>query len=164
MNKFVSKTNRAFTLVEVLVVVIVLGILAVVAIPNFAKAKDESSDGIRLTQMRAVADALEKYYGKYDAYPVSNGWSGDAPTYGGKGYEGASGYIPNLAPEFLKSLPQDPTVVPVKGKGYLYRSNGRDYKMLAHQTPKSYDPEHPLYDPKRPTWAWMISTPNARNW
>ncbi len=158
------KTHHAFSLIEILIVVIVLGILTALVIPKFANAKDSSSDGVRKAHMRAVEKALEQYYGKYDYYPVSHGWSGDAPSYGGKGYTGPDGYIPGLAPEFLKELPQDPTVTPAGGKGYLYRSNGRDYKFLAHQTPKSYGPDQQYYDHRRKTWAWMISTPGGRDW
>src|SRR5437868_4840092 len=43
-----KKTNRGFTLVEILIVVIILGILAAIVIPQFANA---SSDA-RLTNLR----------------------------------------------------------------------------------------------------------------
>ncbi|MBL4809828.1 MAG: prepilin-type N-terminal cleavage/methylation domain-containing protein [Phycisphaerales bacterium] len=159
-----QNTRRGFSLIEILIVVIVLGILAAIVVPNFARAKDKSGDGIRKTHLRAVENALEQYYGKHDYYPVSPGWSGDAPNYGGKGYVGDNGYIPGLAPYFLKELPQDPTVTPTAGRGYLYRSDGKNYKFLLHQTPKTFDDDNPFVDPRRSTYSWAVYTSGGKNW
>lgn len=40
-----AKMNRAFTLVEILIVVVILGILAAVVIPQFVNASDEAQVG-----------------------------------------------------------------------------------------------------------------------
>jgi type II secretion system protein G len=156
---------RGFTLLEVLVVVVVLGILAAIMTPSIASARREARDSRRTQDMKAVEKALEMYINDWGVYPIVSGWSADAPSYGGHGYTGATGYIPGLAPDYIIELPRDPNgAFPQGGRGYLYASNGFDYKFLAHQTPDAFPADNPLLDPVRPTWAWAIYTPGARNW
>jgi type II secretory pathway pseudopilin PulG len=134
-------------------------------VPEFSKARGDTMDGAREAAMHNVAKALESYYSRHGRYPTTGGqWSGDTSSYGGKGY-GADGYIPGLVPEFIKSLPRDPDKnYPAAGKGYLYRSDGANYKFLAWNTPTVFSENHPLYDPVRPTSSWQISTFGAKNW
>jgi type II secretory pathway pseudopilin PulG len=148
-----------------LIVVVVIGILMAVVVPQFSKARTDTQDTKREADLRAVEKALEAYSMKYGVYPPSGGtWSGDTSSYGGKGY-GADGYIPGLVPEFLPQLPRDPNpAYPVAGRGYLYRSNGTDYKFLAWNTPTACPPDHPLFDPTRPTTSWQVSSYGGKNW
>ncbi len=67
-----SKNNAGFTLVEILIVVIILGVLAAVAIPQFSSSTDDaqlSALDMTLTEMR---NAIELYYHQHGAvYPGS---------------------------------------------------------------------------------------------
>lgn len=150
---------RGFTLVEVLVVVVVLGILAAIIVPQATSARVDARNGARQADMINVGKALELYNSDFGVYPISPNWSGDTPAYGGKGYEGPDAYIPNLCPTYMKLLPRDPNPSYPRGDfGYLYRTDGTgmEFKFLAHRTPEYYSPDHSLYDPVRPTWAWAI--------
>ncbi|HYF14415.1 MAG TPA: prepilin-type N-terminal cleavage/methylation domain-containing protein [Phycisphaerales bacterium] len=160
------RNARGFTLVEILVVVIVLGILAAIIVPNVSSGRTDARMGARETQMREVEKALEMYNNDNGVYPsTSNAWWGDCPSYGGRPYSGPTGYIPDLAPDYMAQLPRDPNpAYPVADRGYLYRSNGTDFKFLAYRTPERFSANHPLYDPARPTTAWQISTTGAVNW
>ena len=158
---------RGFTLIELLVVIVVLGILAAIIVPQAGSARVDARNGARETDMRNVGKALEMYNGDFGVYPISPGWSGDAPAYGGKGYEGPNAYIPNLSPTYMKVLPRDPNPsYPRSDYGYLYRTDGTgmEFKLLAHRTPEAFSPDHPMYDPARPTFAWAIYSPGGRDY
>ncbi|MFZ4574891.1 MAG: type II secretion system protein [Phycisphaerales bacterium] len=54
--------SRAFTLVEILIVVVILGILAAIAVPQFASATGEAQQVATLDQLQKVRSALAVYY------------------------------------------------------------------------------------------------------
>ena len=158
--------RRAFTLVELIVVIVILGILAALLAPRLTSASDEAKQSRRMADLTTVEAALRDYHMKNGVYPSTGGaWWGDAPNYGGKDYQGANAYIPDLVPDYLPMLPKDPDAAyPSGAYGYLYRSNGTDYKLLAHRTPTEYPDDHRFYDPNRPTHAWQVSSPGGYNW
>ena len=67
-------TNRSarsgFTLVEILIVVIILGILAAIVIPQFASASNDARKNSLMSQMQLVRSQLSLYALEHrDAYP-----------------------------------------------------------------------------------------------
>lgn len=65
-------TRRAFTLIELLIVVAIIAILAAIAVPNFLLAQTRAKASRAVSDQRTIATALETYAvdsnGKYPAY------------------------------------------------------------------------------------------------
>ncbi|MCC5875650.1 MAG: prepilin-type N-terminal cleavage/methylation domain-containing protein [Candidatus Sumerlaeia bacterium] len=64
-----SNFSRAFTLIELLIVVAIIAILAAIAVPNFLEAQVRSKVSRTKADMRTVATALEAYYVDANRYP-----------------------------------------------------------------------------------------------
>lgn len=64
--------KRAFTLIELLIVVAIIAILAAIAVPNFLEAQTRSKVSRSQADMRSVATAMEAYYVDHNEYPPYN--------------------------------------------------------------------------------------------
>jgi prepilin-type N-terminal cleavage/methylation domain-containing protein len=69
--------QTGFTLIELLLVVVILGILAAVAIPQLADSSQEARASTLQTNLAVFRNAVEYYrsnhLGKYPGYPVGGG-------------------------------------------------------------------------------------------
>ncbi len=54
-------SNKGFTLVEILIVVIILGILAAIVIPQFTEASNEARDSAVVTDLQTLRSQIELY-------------------------------------------------------------------------------------------------------
>lgn len=85
------KRGKGFTLVEILIVVVILGILAAIVVPQFTNAANEARGGNVATQESTLQTQIELWAARNNGvYPdlVTDGW-GDAATAGtmvGDGY------------------------------------------------------------------------------
>ncbi len=61
--------RRAFTLIELLIVVAIIAILAAVAVPNFLEAQVRAKIARVKTDMRTLGTALESYRVDNTGYP-----------------------------------------------------------------------------------------------
>ncbi|MBZ0254658.1 prepilin-type N-terminal cleavage/methylation domain-containing protein [bacterium] len=66
--------NQAFTLIELLIVVAIIGILAAIAVPNFLNAQVRAKVARVRADVRALSTALEMYNMDNNSYPVD--WGG----------------------------------------------------------------------------------------
>lgn len=62
MTRHQPKPTRAFTLVEILIVVVILGILAAIVTPQFTYATEEAQKTSTVDQLKKVRAAISVYY------------------------------------------------------------------------------------------------------
>jgi type II secretion system protein G len=62
-------SNKAFTLIELLIVVAIIAILAAIAVPNFLEAQVRAKVSRAKADMRTMATALEQYAVDNSSYP-----------------------------------------------------------------------------------------------
>lgn len=148
-----TKNQKAFTIVELMVVVGIIALLAgiIIASVNFARAK--ARDSKRLADMRTIQEALVLYNLDYGTYPVHSAEAGlggwDTPTDGV--FIGAlvsGGYIPGLL-----SDPAAPLTTNYRYHRYATTTQGcpGPFAILAivdletHGRPASMSPGAPCY-------------------
>jgi len=72
-----SRLHRAFTLVEILIVVVILGILAAIVVPQFTNASSEAQVSNVESQLQTIRNQIELYRAQNNgAYPdlLGSGW------------------------------------------------------------------------------------------
>ena len=112
-----------FTLIELLVVVLIIGILAAMALPNYQRATELSRVGAALAFSRAVRDSIDRYYMAHGRFPAT-------PEVLDIGVKSCPKYF-SCHYEQLSS----------DGKFQLYRSRGPfDYSIIARSAVSPYFP------------------------
>ena len=83
MNRLRLQSESGFTLIELLVVVAIIGILAAIAIPQFAAYRKRGHEAQVKSDLRNAAVAEEAYFAANSAYKTSSSaWSsGTAPGF-----------------------------------------------------------------------------------
>ncbi len=125
MNKKSSFNQRGFTLIEIMVVVVILGILAGLVVPKLLERPDEARRVKATVQLRSIGEALDLYKLDSGFYPsteqglqalVSKPENGRIP----KKYRDGG---------YFRSIPLDPWEGP-----YIYLSPGvhDDYDLASY--------------------------------
>lgn len=101
----------AFTLIELLIVVAIIGILAAIAVPNFLQAQMRAKVAKAVNNMRSISTALETYFLDQNTYPRW-AWDSGNPANDYMGYRdlttpiayisGESSFENPFRPDYLK--------------------------------------------------------------
>src|SRR5215470_13763774 len=67
-----KKHESGFTLIELLIVIAIIGILAAIAIPNLLNAVQRGKQKRTMSDMRALATAVESYAVDNNVYPIAS--------------------------------------------------------------------------------------------
>ena len=73
------KKNKGFTLVEIMIVVVIIGLLAAMAVPAFQQVRKTSSEKAALNDLRQLAAAADQYFLEKNTTTVAT--SALVPTY-----------------------------------------------------------------------------------
>jgi type IV pilus assembly protein PilA len=93
-----NRSSRGFTLVEIMIVVVIIGLLAAMAIPAFQKVRQSSQDKAVLNNARQLAAAADQYF-------LENGVS----TVGSASLVGATNYVKAINTVAGETYPSDYT-------------------------------------------------------
>lgn len=117
MNSKKIRSQLGFTLIEVMVVVVILGILGAMIVPSFLSRPDEARVQMAQGDVRAIGNALDIYKLDNHAYPTTDQGL-DALVKKPSGFPEPKNWNPE---GYLKKLPQDPW-----GNAYQYISPGQE--------------------------------------
>ncbi|HDR46979.1 MAG TPA: type II secretion system protein GspG [Geoalkalibacter subterraneus] len=125
MNKYLRQCQRGFTLIEIMVVVIILGILAGIVVPRLLDEPEEARRTKAQVQIKSLEEALAMYKLHNGYFPTTE-----------QGLQALvekpeTGRIPNNYKEggYIAKIPLDPW-----GSPYIYLSPGvhGDYDLISY--------------------------------
>jgi len=148
-----SAFHRGFTLIELMIVIVILGILMGTILPRLSGAQGRARDTARIADLNSIAQAMELYYDDFGSYPGITGTAlclGDDDNDGvvegaGETASGANEALFNTFRTYFKgsSIPKPPQAGEVVALdngsndcngGYLYLpldSKGQDHNAYA---------------------------------
>ena len=95
-TRIAGRTRRAFTLIEILIVVVILGILAAIVIPQFTDASEDAMDA-------SVRSTLQTIRSQIELYNIQNPASAYGPA-----TDVTTFWTPLLTGNYLQSAPKNP--------------------------------------------------------
>ncbi|MFA6016535.1 MAG: prepilin-type N-terminal cleavage/methylation domain-containing protein [Patescibacteria group bacterium] len=110
--------KRGFTLLELLIVIVILGVLAALITGNFFTSLKKGRDTKRKADLEQVSRALELYYEDKKVYPATL-------TFGGKLCETASCLVAEKV--YMQKVPNDP----ISEMSYEYKLTNGSYRLYA---------------------------------
>jgi general secretion pathway protein G len=114
--------KKGFSLIEIMIVIIILGLLASLVLPNLLGQSEKAKQGIVCIQMQSINDALKNFKLQNGIYPSTE--------------EGIQALISNPNPEKYKSYPDGGFLdgsVPIDPwkNPYIYVNNDGEIDMIS---------------------------------
>lgn len=115
MNTMHQQGQKGFTLVEILMVVMILGILFVTGTLSYANIRQRSMDQRRKTDLEDIRSALEQYRSVHSVYPTPAG---------PQGLLFGTSALTDDTRTYMQIIPQDPQF---PNRQYFYNTTEDDY-------------------------------------
>jgi general secretion pathway protein G len=135
-----TRKSRGFTLVEILIVVIILGILAAIVIPQFTNASSDARNNSVASTLQTMRDQLELYKIQHGDTPPAAGSLVALLTIKTDATGAATTATTGFGP-YVQSFPINPVngmsnVVSAAGTaaGWVYSASGGTYTVQATDT------------------------------
>src|SRR4029077_3565123 len=64
-----SRRERAFTLIELLIVMAIIGTLLTIAVPRYFRALEHAREAVLKEDLSTLREAIDKYYADLNEYP-----------------------------------------------------------------------------------------------
>ena len=117
-----KSTQRGFTLIEIMVVVVIIGVLGAIVVPQFMSRPDQAKVTAARTDIQAIATALEMY--RLDTFNYPSTQQGlEALSSRPAGTPVAKNWNPQ---GYRKSMPMDPWGMPYQYLNPGTHSTGYD--------------------------------------
>lgn len=129
-----SVKKHGFTIVELLIVIVVVGILAAISIISYSGIQQRARDSQRLQDVKTISKALELYFADHGRYPESGcGASCPATKKINASWattsDGTWTILEDaLVPKYISSLPKDPRSSTASEAG-IYGGFNYDYVL-----------------------------------
>lgn len=126
-----TKQKRGFTIIELLVVIVVIGILASIVVVSYRNVQGRSRDTLRKNDIGIIVGYLELYASEHAGqYPVSSGAAATINNSWSTTAEPASWAVLEAALAPYGKIPKDP--ISTQGGNGIYSSN---YAYYGGRTP-----------------------------
>ena len=121
------RLGKAFTLIELLIVITIIGILAVALVPRISQGPAKARDVTRKADIGSISTALEFYFSDNSAYPLSSGTECISTTTSTTSTTSTANAANAAIAPFMKGsvVPTDPTnnvTTPCTTGGYGYKA------------------------------------------
>lgn len=121
-NSAGCRNQQGFTLIEILVVVVIVGILGAIIVPNLLGRPDQARITAAESDIRSLANSLDIY--RLDNYIYPSTEQGlEALVSKPAGFPEPKNYSPD---GYIKSLPTDPW-----GSEYIYERDGEAFSLFS---------------------------------
>ena len=127
-NKQKKQHNHGFTIVELLIVIVVIGILAAITIVAYNGVQNRAKNSLRKSDIAAITKALELYYIDNGRFPAGSGSTTINASWSTTADASWQNLATALAP-YMAKLPADPVSTPgtavtsSAGYNYAYYAN-----------------------------------------